>query len=95
MKFRGILPRAIVAEIVHVDAVDDVRNSTLTPDLLQAFEKLVLTVEAAIGVVLEIIGILEFVRRNQLVPDAELPGELDGVALVRFGDRGGVGRNRN
>jgi len=60
---------------------------------LQPLEQFILAVEAAVRVVLQVIGILKLVRRDHLVPDAELAREVDGVAFVGFRDGSGIGRD--
>ena len=67
--------------------------AALFADLFQPVEQLVLAVEAAVRVVLQVIGILELVRRDQLVPDAELRAKSIGVALVRLGNGSRIGRD--
>src|SRR5262249_31668025 len=51
--------------------------------------------EAAVRVILQVIRILEFVRGNELVADAELSREIDGVALVGFRNGSGIGSYSN
>src|ERR1022692_1619581 len=87
---RGALTRTVVAQIVHVDSVDDVLVAALAAHGFQAGEEFVLAVEAAVGTVLRVSGIVEFVRLHVLMHDAEALHESFGVALVRFRKRGGV-----
>ena len=87
MESGGILSRTVVAQIVHVHAISDVRNPALPADFFQTIEQFVLAVEAAVCVVFEIVGILELVRRDQLVPYSEQPRELDRIPLMRRRDR--------
>src|ERR1017187_3631189 len=87
---RGALTRTVVAQIVHVDSVDDVLVAALAAHGFQAGEEFVLAVEAAVGTVLRVSGIVEFVRLHVLMHDAEALHESFGIALVRFRKRGGV-----
>ena len=50
--------------------------------------------EAAVGIVADVIGIVELVRLDVLVGNAEALDERFGVALVRFGNGGGIGGDR-
>ena len=47
--------------------------------------------KATVGIVLHVIGILEFIRVDIFVPDSELLGKSLGIALVGFGDGSGIG----
>ena len=67
----GVLARTVVAQVVHVHAVDDVLVAALAAHTSQAREQLVLAVEAAVRIVLHVIGIVELVRLDVLVRDAE------------------------
>src|SRR5512147_2572668 len=51
--------------------------------------------KAAVGIVGNVIGIVELPRRDVFVEDAVLAREGFGIALVGFGKRRRVGRNRN
>ena len=90
---RGVLARTVVAEVVHVDAVDDVLVAALAAHLFQAREQLVLAVEAAVGTIAHVIGIVELLGRDVLVDDAEAFHEGLGIALVRFRKRSGIRRD--
>jgi hypothetical protein len=82
----GVLAGPVVAQIVGIYAVDDVGDAALAADFFQARKQFVLAVEAAVGVVLQVIGILEFARLDIFVRDSELPHEGLGIALVRLRD---------
>ena len=84
MKPGRTLPGTIIAQIVLVHAVNDVRDAPFRADLLQNGEQLVFAMEAAIGIVLHVVRILKLVRLDILVPDSKLAGEGLGVKLVRF-----------
>ena len=87
----GILARAIVAQVVQIHAVDDVFVAALAAHLRQAREQFVLAVEAAVRVVADVVGIVEFVGLDVLVRDAEALDEGLGIALVRLGQRCRIG----
>ena len=65
--------------------------AALAAHLLQAREQLVLAVEAAVGIVAHVVGIVEFEGLDVLVGDAELAHEGFGIALVRFRHGGRIG----
>jgi hypothetical protein len=89
--FGGVLSRAIVAEVIEVDAVDDMANGALAAELFEAGEKLVFAVEAAVGAVADVVRVVELVGLDELVSDAELSRKGLGVALVRPGERRRIG----
>ena len=60
MFFCGALTGAVVATVVGVHAVGDVRKAELSAEILHAFEKFGLAVEAAIGIIALVLGIFEF-----------------------------------
>ncbi len=86
MDFGGALARAIIAQVVDVDAVDYVRDATLARDFIQAGEELIFAVETAVAIVFEVIGIFEFARFDVFVANAVGARELLCVALMRFGE---------
>jgi hypothetical protein len=88
------LARAVIAEVVHVHAVNDVVEGALAPHLFQPREQLVLAVETAVGIVPRVIRVLEFAGFDVLVSDAELRDERLGIAFVRFRNGSGIGRDR-
>ena len=57
-------------------------DAAFAPHFFQAREQLVLAVKTPAGVVLEVIGILEFVRLNVLVRDPEMAHEILRIAFV-------------
>lgn len=93
MEFGGALSGAIVAEVVFIHAINDVLKPALGGNSLEHGKELVFTVEAAVRVVPDVIGVFEFVRFDVLVADSELLDEGFGVAFMGFGDGGGIGRD--
>lgn len=91
MGFGGALAGTPVAEIVDVDAVDDIRYPAFLAHLIQTGEEFVFAVEAAVFVVLYVFGVIEFEGFDVFVADLEIAGELFGVAFVGLGDGGGIG----
>ena len=85
------LPRTEVTEVVNVHAVDHMRDATLAGYFIEPREQLVLAVKAAVGIVGNVIGIVELVGLDVLVRHAELADEGLGIALVRLGQRGRIG----
>src|SRR4051794_37865099 len=90
MLFGRVLAGTVIAEIVLIHAIHDVLVAALAAHLLGAGGAILLAVETAIGIVGDVIGIVEFARLNVLVRDAELFNESLGVTFVRLGDGGGV-----
>lgn len=93
MDFCGALAGAVIAEVVDVDAVDDVIEAAIGSDIVHDAEEFILAVEAAVGVVRDVSGVFEFAGRDHLVEDAVSDGEIDGIALMGIGDGGGIGRD--
>lgn len=91
MERGGVLPRAVVAKVIFVYAIDNVLETPLPSELLHATEQLVLAVKAAIGIVGHVGRIVELVGENVFVVDPELGGERLGVAFVRLGNGGRIG----
>ena len=60
-------------------------------ELFEHGEEFVFAVEAAVGIVPDVVRVLEFVRGDVFVMDAELAREGFGVPLVRFGEGRGIG----
>ena len=87
----GVLARAIIAEIVEVDPVDNVFDRSIAAKLFEAGEEFVFAVETAVGVIADVIGIIEFVGDDELMGDAELRGEGFRVALMGTRKRRGIG----
>ena len=59
-------------------------------DFIKSREQFIFAVEAAIGVVLYVVGIIEFVGFDVFVADVELFYEGFGVGFVGGGDGGGA-----
>jgi hypothetical protein len=77
-------PRAVVAEVVEVGAVDDVVELPL--DLLHRADaiELALAVKAAIGVISGVVLALDLVRVDQLVARADLLRNRDRLVLLEW-----------
>jgi hypothetical protein len=80
------LTGAIVAQVIRVHAVNDVRNSPLGRLGGELREELVLAVKTAIGSVLNVVRVLKLIGRNVFVAEAVSGGELFRIALVRLGN---------
>lgn len=93
--FGGALAGTPVAEIVDVDAIDNIRDAAFLAHLIQAGEEFVFAVEAAVFIVFDVFGVIEFEGFDVFVADVEVAGELFGVAFVGFGDGGGIGGDGN
>src|SRR5215472_167161 len=91
MLLRGGLAGAIIAEVILVHAIDDVLVAALAADFAKTREELVFAVEAAVGVVAQVIGIVELAALDVFVHDAELLHEGFEIALVGFGQRRRIG----
>src|ERR1051326_9622229 len=94
MQLGGALPGPVIAQIVHVDAVDHVRDSPLPRHLMELRKQLVFAMEAAVAVVLYILRIFELARGDDFVTDTPVSSELLGSALVRRGERCRIGGDR-
>ena len=70
MQLRGALAGTIVAQIVDIHSVDDVRDAALARHFVEPGKQLVLAVEAPVRIVLDVIRIVEFVGRDVLVAEA-------------------------
>ena len=92
---RGVLARTVIAQVVLVDAVDDVRDASRRADFFQPREQLVLAVEAAVGIIGDVVRIFELVCLDVLVANIRFAGELLGIALVRLRNRGRIGGDRD
>ena len=86
MLFGGVLAGAIVAQIVDIHAIGDVLDAAFARHHFQARKQLVLAMEAAVGIVLDVVGIIELARRDIFVTEAPLASERLGILLVRFGN---------
>src|ERR1700733_7486556 len=93
MQLPRSLAGAIIAQIVDIDSVDDVRDAPLPGSFIELREQLILTVKTAVAIVLHVIGIIELVGRDVLVAKALDARELLGVGLVRIGERSGIRRD--
>ena len=78
----GLLAGAVVARVVGVEAVDDVRDPTRGALALEDGEELVLAVEAAGGVVARVVFARELSGSDSDERDGLRSGEGDGLAQV-------------
>ena len=90
MNFGGALTGAVVAEVIDIDAIDDVLNATIGSNFVHDAKEFIFAVKAAIGIVGDVLGILEFAGGNHFMKDSVGFGEIDGITLVGFRDRGGI-----
>src|ERR1700758_2192392 len=86
MLFRGTMTGAKVQRVVRVDAVRSGREAALQGHRIQDGEKLIFTVEAAVGGIGAIRGIFHLVRLDEFVVN------LEGVD--KFVDRGAIVRGK-
>ena len=91
MRAGRALPRAVVAQVVHVDSVNNVLVAALAAHRFQAREQFVLAVEATVRSVARVVRIFKLVGCHVLVDDPEALHERLRIALVRFRQRGRVG----
>ena len=82
MLLGGAMPRAKVRGVIDINAIHDVLETELVTELLEAVEKLVLAVEATVRVVLHVVRVLELVRIDVLMAQAETLNEIFRVTLV-------------
>ena len=66
---------AKIVSVVGVDAVGDGAESAFAGERFHAVEELVFAVEAAVGAVRDVYGIVEFARFDEFMPDARGPHE--------------------
>ena len=90
----GLLAGPIIAQIVGIHAVNDVRNAALAADFFQPLEQFVLAMETTVRIIPQIIRIFELVRLDVFVRDTELAHEGFGIALMRLRDRSRIRGHR-
>ena len=83
MFVRRAMARPEIVRVVRVDAVGNRAEIPFLGQSLHAIEKLVLAVVAAIGVVRDVQGILEFARLDEFVPNSGCEQELLPLARGR------------
>src|ERR1700738_1843979 len=84
MLFRGAMPGAEVQRIVRVDSISRRCESALLRHRIHHGEKLIFAVEAAVGGVRAIGGILHLVRVDEFMMDLERADEfVNGGAVMR------------
>src|SRR6266699_7018087 len=93
MLFRSALAGTVVAKIVDIHTVYNVRDAPLPGDFIETREQFILAVEAAVGTIGCVLGIIELAGGYVFVTDAVLAGERLSVEFVRLGKRGRVRGN--
>ena len=88
MLISGASAGAEVAGVVEIAAVEDRCESSLAGDLCQSSVQLVFAVEAAVRVVLHIIGVVHLARVDELVRDPDLSRERLRLFYLRRRHRG-------
>src|SRR5258707_1560805 len=84
MLFRGAMPGAEVQRVVRVDSISGPCESALLRHRIHHGEKLILTVETAVGGVCAIGGTLHLVRVDEFMMDSEGADEfVNGGAGMR------------
>src|SRR5258707_14759488 len=84
MLFRGAMPGAEVQRVVRVDSISGPCESALLRHRIHHGEKLILTVETAVGGVCAIGGTLHLVRGDEFMMDSEGADEfVNGDAAIR------------
>src|SRR5260370_31171467 len=84
MLFRGAMPGAEVQRVVRVDSISGPCESALLRHRIHHGEKLILTVETAVGGVCAIGGTLHLVRVYEFMMDSEGADEfVNGGAVLR------------
>jgi hypothetical protein len=78
-----------VAGVVEVAAVEDGVEASLAGDGLQLTVELVFAVEAAVGVVLHVVGVIHLARVDAFVSDADCAGKFGGLGHLGLRDGGG------
>src|SRR5258707_13553325 len=93
MLFRGAMPGAEVQRVVRVDSISGPCESALLRHRIHHGEKLILTVETAVGGVCAIGGTLHLVRVDEFMMDSEGADEFvnggAGTSRKTGGKRGG------
>ncbi len=90
---RGLHPRPVVAEVVHVGAVDERAAAFPLRDGREPGEELLLAEEAAVHRVLRVFGISELLGPHHEVAHAEEPREARRLLQLARGVRLGVRRD--
>src|SRR5258708_10765052 len=84
MLFRGAMPGAEVQRVVRVDSISGPCESALLRHRIHHGEKLILTVETAVGGVCAIGGTLHLLRVDEFMMDSEGADEfVNGAAGIR------------
>ena len=93
MQFRGPLPGAVIAQVILINAVNNVRDPPRAAKLLQHREQFILAMEAAIRPVFCVIRDFRILGRHILMANSELLRKSLSVTLVRFRNRCRIGGN--
>lgn len=78
----GTLAGPVVAQVVDVHSVHDVIDAAFPRQGIEMREELILAKETAVGIVLDVIRVLEFPSLDVFVPEAALACERLRIALV-------------
>src|ERR1700679_2063864 len=90
MLCRGLLARAVVAGVVGVEAIDDVRDAAGGALAFEHSKELVLAVEAAGGIVAGVVFVGEFPGGDGDKRNGLRGGEGDGLTQMTARERGRV-----
>ena len=95
MEFRRPLAGSIVSKIVFIYSVDDVLVAMRARVGFKLREQLVLAVEATVLVIFDVVRIVKFICRDVFVLESGFARKRLGIALMRFRNRSGIGRDRD
>src|SRR5579883_2901834 len=90
-----LLSGAIVAQIVAVHAIDDVGDSAIPRELIEAREQLVLAVKTPVAIILQVLGIFELAGFYVFVADSVIARKNFRISLMRLGKRSRIRRDRD
>ena len=95
MKLGRFLTRPVVAQIVHIDAIHDVLEPTLTRHRFQPVKQFIFAMETPVRVILDVLRIFKLMSDDVFVPETAVAGELFRIAFVRLRYRRRIGRDRD
>jgi hypothetical protein len=87
--------RAVVAEVVHIRAVDDVGEPPERTLFRGQSIELGLAMKTSVGLVGDVALVIDLVRFDELVPGTDLLSDLDGELSFRRGEAGAHGGHRD
>ena len=90
MQLRRPLAWPVIAQIVDVHAIDDVRNASRASHFIEPCEQFVLAVEAAAAIVLDVIGPVELIRLQNFQRDVVLACKGNRVFQLKSSQTGRV-----